>query len=123
MKNKINSNLINLLKEKASHSPVSYKVSAVAFDKHGDILGHMTSSISRKVSYEEYRKQCKNGIGRSGTGEHAERRLMQRYGSLIKTILICRVGRKGDILPIDPCKKCLEVADKLGIRIISVLGS
>jgi hypothetical protein len=47
---------------------------------------------------------------------------MRRYGSNIKTILISRVGHSGILRPISPCKTCQKVADKLGIKIISVEG-
>ena len=80
-----------LLKEKASHSPCTYKVSAIAFDAKGDILGHVTNSHSK------------------------------RYSSLIKTIVICRVGRSGNLRPIDPCPACQRVAAKYGIKIVSLM--
>lgn len=110
----VNPSLMSLLKEKAKHSPCTYSVSAVAFDKHGDILGHMTNSHSQWNVLEKEKE------GRAGTGKHAERKLMARYGALIKTILICRCGATGDILPIDPCPACLAAANKYGIKIISV---
>lgn len=110
-----NNAVISLLKEKASKSDCTYKISAIAFDKKGDILGHVTNKHS---NWDVLVKE--KGQGRSGTAKHAERLLMQRYKGLIKTILICRVGHSGLIRPIDPCPACKKVADKLGISIISV---
>lgn len=55
-----------------------------------------------------------------GGGVHAEMQVMLKGGPGLKTILICRVGRGGDILPIDPCPTCKRKADELGIKIISV---
>jgi rubrerythrin len=110
-----NNAVISLLKEKASKSYCTYKISAIAFDKKGDILGHVTNKHS---DWDVLAKE--KGQGRSGTAKHAERLLMQRYKGLIKTILICRVGHSGEIRPIDPCPACKKVADKLGISIISV---
>ena len=105
-----------LLKEKASHSPCTSKVSAIAFDAKGDILGHVTNSHSKNWNVLEKEK-----VGRAGTAEHSERRLMQRYSSLIKTIVICRVGRSGNLRPIDPCPACQRVAAKYGIKIVSLM--
>ena len=105
-----------LLKEKAAHSPCTYKISALAFDSKGDILGHVTNSHSKNWDILEKEK-----VGRAGTALHAERRLIQRYGQLIKTIVICRVGRSGSIRPIDPCPACQKVASKYGIKIISMM--
>lgn len=106
--------LKHLLVETASHSPCTYKVSAVAFDKKGNILGHSTNKHSIWDVLSD------NGEGRAGTAVHAERALIKRYSNHIKTIVICRIGRSGEILPIDPCPACRKAASKYGIRIISV---
>ena len=45
---------------------------------------------------------------------------MKKYGARIKTIIICRVGNSGNLLPIDPCSACAELAGKLGITIVSI---
>ena len=55
-----------------------------------------------------------------GKGLHAEMALMKKYGARIKTIIICRVGNSGNLLPIDPCSACAELAGKLGITIVSI---
>lgn len=108
--------LEGLLREKASHSPCTYKISAVAFDAKGDILGHTTNSHSLNWNVLEKEK-----VGRAGTATHAERRLLSQYGSLIKTIVICRTGRSGELRPIDPCPVCQKAAAKYGIKIVSVM--
>jgi hypothetical protein len=113
---KVQNKTITVLKEKASKSDCTYKVSAIAFDKKGNILGHARNTHSKWDVLE------KCNVGRAGTAEHAERVLMRRYGSNIKTILISRVGHSGILRPISPCKTCQKVADKLGIKIISVEG-
>ena len=105
-----------LLKEKASHSPCTYKVSAIALDAKGDILGHVTNSHSKGWNILE-----KQEIGRPGTATHAERRLIRQYSQLIKTIIICRVGRSGNLRPIDPCPACQKAAAKYGIKIVSLM--
>lgn len=114
---KIETETVNLLKKKAIKSDCTYKVSAVAFDKKGDVLGHTRNTHSKWDVLE------KDGNGRSGTAIHAERRLMERYGENIKTIMIARVGHSGELRPIHPCKSCKKVAEKLGIRIVSIDGT
>lgn len=106
----INYNLIEKLKNKADQALTSYRVSAIAFSKKGEILGSATNSF-----------RIDGRPDGKGSGVHAERRLMSRYGNHIKTIVICRIGRSGDILPIEPCNVCQKVADKMGIKIISVM--
>lgn len=106
---------LNILKAKAIKSPCTYKVSAIAFDKKGDILGTASNSHSRNWNVLD-----KNDSGRSNTGEHAEAQLFDRYGSNIKTILICRVGRSGILRPISPCPTCQKIASKYGAKIISI---
>lgn len=110
--------MLELLKEKATHSPCTYKISAIAFDKKGDVLGHATNSHSKNWNVLD-----KCGRGREGTAAHAERQLFLRYRDLVKTIVICRIGRAGDLLPIDPCPVCQKVAAKYGAKIISVMPS
>lgn len=105
-----------LLKEKASHSPCTYRISGIAFDAKGEILGHVSNSHSRNWNILD-----KQEIGRAGTASHAERRLFARYGQLVKTIVICRVGRSGKIRPIDPCPACQKVAAKYGAKIVSLM--
>lgn len=115
-KAKISLAVEELLKEKASHSPCTYKVSAIGLDSKGDILGHVTNSHSKNWNVLE-----KENVGRAGTAEHAERRILARYKDLVKTIIICRVGRSGELRPIDPCPACQKVANKYGAKIISVM--
>lgn len=103
-----------LLAEKAKGSPCTYKVSAIALDKKGNVLGHSCNTHSTWNVLE------KTVGGRPGTGIHAERRLIERYQGVVKTIVICRVGWGGEIRPIDPCPVCAKVAKKYGVRIVSV---
>lgn len=111
---KSNSAIVGMLMEKASHSACTYKVSAVAFDKKGDVLGHATNSHS------DWNVVAKTGGGRAGTAKHAERRLLSQFGRNARTIVICRVGHSGDLRPIDPCPACRKVADKLGVKIVTI---
>jgi len=107
----INQAIIQKLVDKAEQTTTCYRVSAIAFSKKGEILGSATNSF----------KMDGRPAGK-GSGIHAERRLIQRYKNNIHTIVICRIGLSGDILPIHPCETCKKVADKMGIKIISVKG-
>ena len=104
----------SLLQSKARRSPCNYHVAAVAFDKKGDILGHVTN---KRAKWDVI---AKTGVGRAGTSRHAERLLLSRYANNIKTIVICRVGHSGALRPIEPCPACKKAADKLGVKIISL---
>ena len=82
------------LKKKAAQSKSKYRISAIAFDERGDFV--------------------------PGIGVHAEYKLMMKYGSLIKTIFISRIGHSGEWRPIKPCANCQALADKLGIKLITI---
>jgi len=93
--------------KKAQQSICKHKIAAIAFDKKGNILG--LSNNHPKINTPK-------------GGDHAEQRLIRRYGSNIKTILIYRVNPSGNLLPIDPCSKCRKIANKYNIDIKSVEG-
>jgi hypothetical protein len=105
----INQNVIDRLTKKATQTKTCYRISAMAFNKKGEFLGAATNSFQT-----DGRRPGK------GCGIHAERRLISRYKYNIRTIIICRIGWSGDILAIDACKTCQKIADKMGIKIISV---
>lgn len=100
-----NRDLLYRLLNKANQSQCTYRIAAIAFSKKGNILG---------ITFNLWR------FGGKGRGLHAERRLMQRYGSAISKIVICRTNGNGKMLPIDPCPTCQAIADKLGIKIESI---
>lgn len=108
---KVNPSLFMRMKKKASASPSQYKICCVALDKKGDVIGYTTN---------KFRKDNVQPL--FGSGLHAEAFCMAKYYALgIKTLVIMRVGNSGDVLPIDPCEKCQEMANKLGIKILSVM--
>lgn len=88
--------------KKAVKSPCVYKISALGFNRKGDLIG---SSTNKKY-------KCQHNMGK-----HAEMELMKRYGKSLSTIIICRVNPKGVMLPISPCKRCSKMADNYGISI------
>lgn len=103
-----------IARKKAKQSGCMFRISAVAFDKKGDMIGHATNIHSKWNVLDKTKK------GRSGTARHAERVLIAKFGRRIKNIVICRIGKSGELRPIEPCETCLKVAEKYGIRIFSV---
>lgn len=98
-------NITDIAIKKARRSYCKYKISAVALDKQGNVLA---TAVNRPR------------FSREGGGVHAEMVVLEKAGPSIHTIVICRVGNKGDLLPIHPCKNCQKVLDKKGIRVYSV---
>ena len=101
----MNANLIKTAIKKASQSICCYKISAIGLNKRGEVIG---SAINR------------HGKSGKGRGLHAETQLIKRYGKKIKTIILCRIGNSGDILPIHCCANCQKIIDKLEIKVITV---
>lgn len=98
--------VVNRLAKKALTSRCNQKVAAIALSRKGDYIGSASNS-RRFVKF--------------GGGIHAERRLMERFSG-IKTIIIGRVNKSGELLPIHACKVCSDIAQRMGINIISVFN-
>ncbi len=99
--------MVSQLIAKAAKSKCKHKVSAIAFDKKGNFIAR-SNNISR--------------FNRYGGSLHAEMRLMRKYGKNIKTIVICRTNKSGNLLAIHPCNDCKEKAEKLNIKITTICG-
>ena len=91
--------------KKAEQSISTSKISAIGISKNGNIIAMATN----RPRFDRY-----------GGGVHAEMELLRRCGNRISTIIICRVGRSGEIRPIDPCPRCKKVLDKMGIKIVTI---
>lgn len=87
----------------------TYKVVCAAFNHHGELLG-IVSNTFRNDNVKPARF----------AGYHAEMRAIHRWGLAIKSMIIMRIGRSGDILPIDCCPKCESVLNKLEIKVFKV---
>jgi len=99
-------NIKELARKKAAQSQCRSKVSALGLNKNGDIVCK-AFNLSR--------------FSRPGGGIHAEQIVMQQSRKKgVVSIIICRVGKGGNILPIHPCDTCQEKADELGIKILTV---
>jgi len=96
----------NLAIKKASQSISRFRISAIALNERGNILG---TAVNRP-RFDRY-----------GGGVHAEMAILHKYNTQVKTIIICRIGNSGNILPIHPCIRCKKVLDKLGIKVYSIV--
>lgn len=95
-----------IAKEKAKQSSCSYRISALGFNKNGDCVAK---------TFNRHR------FNRKGGSDHAEMQIMRQARKKgIVHILICRVGKSGNLLPIEPCDFCRTKAEELGITISSV---
>lgn len=108
-KKQIKSTLLKDLESKAKQSPSTFSVAAAAYSKNGNLLGLSVNGFKRLHT-----------AMRRGAGFHAEHKLILQFGKKIDTIYIIRIGKNGDRLPIHPCGNCAKIADKLGIKIISL---
>ena len=91
--------------KKANQSQCRYKVSAIGFNKKGEII---------------YKAMNLPRFPREGGSKHAEMEVMLKAGPGLKQILICRTNDRSEIMPISPCKTCAEKARELGVKIISI---
>ena len=99
---------IQRMKRKAKFSRGKYRVIAIGFTSKGNFLG---------ISMNSFRAGLSN---RKGSGDHAETKLMRKFGQRLDKIYIMRFGNELTPLPIDPCENCSKVAEKYGIKIISL---
>lgn len=93
------------IRRKAEHSRCRFRVVAVGLD-----------SRDRYISIATNRPR----FYRAGGGWHAEEVLMHRSPPNLARIIIARIGLSGDFLPIEPCDRCLRLAEKFGVEIESM---
>jgi len=92
-------------RKKAEQSLSKYRISAVALDKNGKVLATAVNQPR---------------FNRKGGGIHAEILALRKAGPKTYSIVICRIGNAGDLLNIQPCKRCKKILDKHGIRVYSI---
>jgi hypothetical protein len=103
---KQDSQIVEIARKKAVQSICRTKISAIGFNSNGDIVEKAFN---------------KSRFSRPGGGIHAEMQILQAAKKKgITSILICRVNRSGNLLPVDPCETCQEKADELGVKIYTV---
>lgn len=98
-------NIVDRVKAKAIRSPSKYHIGVIGMNIRGEIIG---------TAFNRPR------FNRFGGGIHAEMALMRKCGKDLKTIILCRVGATGNVLPIHPCKVCKTKADELNIKIVTI---
>lgn len=91
--------------KKAHQSNCRYKIAALGFNFKGDFIGSAVNIPRFK---------------RKGGSIHAEMNLVAKYGTRIKTMIICRVSKTNDLLPIHPCKTCKRKLDELNIKCYTI---
>ena len=97
---------IKMMKSKANQSISKFKISAFGINHKGEIVIKTTNHPF---------------LNKYGGGCHAEEKIFPHVAEKnIKTLILCRVGKKENLLPIDPCSSCKKTAKKLGIKIISI---
>jgi cytidine deaminase len=94
--------ILDRLIKKASTSPCRFRIAAIGLDYRGRVIISRTNS-PRFV--------------RHGGGTHAEMSVMISAPRSLRTIIIVRVNRRGELRPIDPCATCARKAEELGIQI------
>lgn len=101
--------LLTQMKKKASTNSSQYHLAAAGFNKKGELLSIETNAFRRdNIGVKKY------------SGAHCEMRLIIRHGLKLHSIVLLRIGNKGDILPIDPCQKCKAILNKLGIKVYPI---
>ena len=100
--------IVKRLGKKAAQSKSKYRISAMGFDKRGEFIAQAFNGLPQ------------DGVIGPGSGRHAEAILMTKYGDLLKTIVISRIGHSGEWRPIKPCQNCKKMADKLGVKLITI---
>ncbi len=100
----MNHNLLNLAKNKALQSSCRYKVAAIGLNRKGDVI---VTAVNKPLFRAHH------------GGQHAEMEVIRKRKG-VASIILCRVNKSGELLPIDPCEKCRDACNKLGIKIYSL---
>lgn len=98
--------IIERARKKAGQSICKFNVAAIGINR----AGIPVMSRANRPRFNGY-----------GGGYHAERLVMEQAKAKgIVRIIVCRIGKAGNLLPIQPCKVCQKIADKLGIELVSI---
>lgn len=89
----------------AHRSYCRFRVSAIAFDKHGKII----STAANQPRFDK-----KHG------GIHAEMIALRKGGSRVTSMVVCRVGHSGILRPIHVCPNCQKILDKNRVKVFTV---
>lgn len=100
------SDIISRAIKKAANSQCRFRIAAIGLDFRGNVIGSSTNAPF---------------LPKKGGGMHAEQLLMMRTPRSLRTIVIARIGLSGVVRPISPCEKCSRMAQKRGVKIVSVM--
>ena len=101
----INPEIIRRVIKKARQSSCRFRISAIGISNKGEVLATTTN---------------KQRFVRKGGGIHAEHAIIRLCSKALKTIIICRIGNGGAILPIHPCPTCARMAAEHNVKIVTV---
>jgi len=99
------SDIIPIAKKKALKSECRYKVSAIGVNAKGEVIASCTN---------------RRRFSKLGGSIHAEMQVMKTAPKSLSTIILCRVGKRGLLRPIDPCIVCSTKAKELGVKILPI---
>jgi len=99
----MNENIIESLIQKAYKSQCRFRVAAAVFDRRWKLL----SLKSNAPRFDRY-----------GGSVHAEMAALKEAGKTATYLILCRVGHKGAILDIHPCKTCQRIINKYQVKVI-----
>ena len=89
----------------ACRSSCRYRISALGFNHKGDLI---------------YVSTNKPRFKKEGGSVHAEMDVMHNNGDSLRTIIICRVNKSGEMIKIDPCPACAAKASERGVKIVTL---
>lgn len=99
------SNIKERLIRKAMKSWCEFKIAAIGLSARGETLA-IACNRPRFL--------------RQGGGVHAEMAVMLSAPRNLRTIVIVRVNKKGELLPVKPCKACARKARDRGVKILTI---
>lgn len=103
IKNRMKRKAIN--RRKSGNNIQKYFIVAAGISKKGNFIEMALNRPAEKPGNRCY---------------HAEGILISKYGRKLEVIYIARFGNSGDELPIKPCEQCRSIADRMGIKIVSL---
>ena len=98
-------NIKQRLIRKALNSCCKFKIAAIGLSATGDPLCCAFNSPR---------------FSRKGGGVHAEMKVLHKSPPNLKTIILCRINKNGDLRPIHPCETCARKAAEKGVKIIPI---
>jgi hypothetical protein len=98
--------VLNRAKRKAAQSPCRYQVCAIGFSKEG-----------KTIAFGMNRPR----FSRFSGGRHAEMVALEKGGTRIKSMIICRIGATGKLLPIHCCNACQRILNRHNIKVYTAI--